>query len=66
MKILESHFGIDIKYEFGLDIGLGFRYVWIRHVWTRPTYPINNNIFYFIIESVSLCTTVVSETVFQF
>ena len=43
--------------SFGLDIGLGF-----RHVWTRPTYPINNNIYYFIIESVSLCTAVIIET----
>ena len=36
--------GNDREYEFGLDIGLGF-----RHVWTRATYPINNNIllFYF-------------------
>ena len=25
--------------RFGLDIGLGF-----RHVWTKPTHPINNNI----------------------
>ena len=57
MKILESHIGNDREYEFGLDIGLGF-----RHVWTRPTYPINNNIYYFIIESVSLCTVVITET----
>ena len=43
VKILESHIGNDREYEFGLDIGLGF-----RHVWTRPTYPINNNLlFYF-------------------
>ena len=28
--------------SFGLDIGLGF-----RHMWTRPTYPINNNILLF-------------------
>ena len=61
VKILESHIGNDKEYEFGLDIGLGF-----RHVWTRPTYSINNNIFYFIFELVNLYTTVIFETVFQF
>ena len=60
-EILESHIGNDKEYEFGLDIGLGF-----RHVWTRPTYSINNNIFYFIFELVNLYTTVIFETVFQF
>ena len=44
MQILESHIENDRKYEFVLDIELGF-----RHVWTRPNYPINNIIllFYF-------------------
>ena len=60
MKILESHIGNDREYEFGLDIELGF-----RHVWTRPTYPINN-ILLFYFESVSLYTADISETVFQF
>ena len=64
VKILESHIGNDREYEFGLDIGLGF-----RHVWTRPTYPINNNIYiyiyiFFFSESISLYTAVISETVF--
>ena len=45
--------------SFGLDIELGF-----RHVWTRPTYPINNNILFF--ESVNLYTAVISETVCLF
>ena len=48
-KILESDIGNDREYEFGLDIGLGF-----RHMWTRLTYPINNNILLFYFESVSL------------
>ena len=61
VKILESHIGNDKEYEFGLDIRLGF-----RHVWTRPTYPINNNIYYFIFESVSLYTVVISKTMFKF
>jgi len=47
--------------SFGLDIGLGF-----RHVWTRSTYLINDNILLFIFESISLYTTVISETVFLF
>ena len=38
--------------SFGLDIGLGF-----RHVWTGPTYPINNIILFF--ELVSLYTVVI-------
>ena len=45
--------------SFRLDIELGF-----RHVWTRPTYPINNNILFF--ESVNLYTAVISETVCLF
>ena len=61
MKILESHIGNDREYEFGLDIGLGF-----RHVWTRFTYPIYNNILLFYFESVSLYTAIIFETVFQF
>ena len=64
VKILKSHIGNDREYEFVLNIGLGF-----RHVWTRPTNPINNNIllfYYFIFESISLYTAVISETVFQF
>ena len=42
--------------SFGLDIGMSF-----RHVWTGPTYPINNNIllFYFL----SKYTVVIFETV---
>ena len=44
--------------SFGLDIGLDF-----RHVWTVPTYLINN-IFFF--ESVNLYTAVFSETVCLF
>ena len=35
LKIIENM-------SFGLDTGLGF-----RHVWIRPTYPINNNILLF-------------------
>ena len=43
--------------SFGLDIGLGF-----RHVWTGPTYPINNNIlFFYFFESVSLYTVVILQ-----
>ena len=42
MKILESHIVIDKEYKFGLDIGLGF-----RHMWTKLTYLINNNILLF-------------------
>jgi len=61
MKILESHIGNDREYEFGLDIKLGF-----RHVWTRPTYPIYNNILLFYFELVSLYTVVIFETLFQF
>ena len=61
VKNLESHIGNDREYEFGLDIGLGF-----RHVWTRLTYPINNNILLFYFELISLYTVVISETVFQF
>ena len=45
--------------SFWLDIGLGF-----RHVWTGPTYPINNNILFF--ELISLYTTVISEIVCLF
>ena len=49
-------------YTHGLDIELGF-----RHVWTGPSCPNNNNIFYyFIFESVSLYTTVISETMCLF
>ena len=48
--------------SFGLDIGLGF-----RHVWTKPTYPINNNFFIFLFfESINLYTTVISEIVCMF
>ena len=54
-----SLIGNDREYEFGLDIGLGF-----RHVWTRPTYPINNNILLSYFESVSLYIVVISETMF--
>ena len=44
-------------YTYGLDIELGF-----RHVWTGPSCPNNNNIFYyFIFESVSLYTAIISE-----
>ena len=44
-------------YTHGLDIELGF-----RHVWTGPSCPNNNNIFYyFIFESVSLYTAIISE-----
>ena len=45
--------------SFGLDIGLDF-----RHVWTVPTYLINNIFFFF--ESVNLYTAVFSETVYLF
>ena len=44
-------------YTHGLDIELGF-----RHVWTGPSCPNNNNIFYyFIFELVSLYTAIISE-----
>ena len=44
-------------YTHGLDIELGF-----RHVWTGPSCPNNNNIFYyFIFESVSLYIAIISE-----
>ena len=46
-------------YAHRLDIGLGF-----RHVLTGSSCPNNNNNFFF--ESVSLCTTVISETVCLF
>ena len=61
MKIFELHIENDREYEFGLDIGLGFRYVW-----TRLTYLIYNNILLFYFESVSLYITVIFEIVFQF
>ena len=44
-------------YTHGLDIELGF-----RHVWTGPSCPNNNNIFYyFIFELVSLYIAIISE-----
>ena len=49
-------------YTHGLDIELGF-----RHVWIGPSCPNNNNIFYyFIFESVSLYTAIISETMCLF
>ena len=50
--------------SFWLDIRLDF-----RHVWTKPTYPINNFfiffIFFYFFESVSLYTAIISETICQ-
>ena len=48
--------------SFGLDIELGF-----RDMWTGPSCPINNNILFFLFfESVSLYTTIISETMCLF
>ena len=45
--------------SFWLDIEFG-----LRHVWTGPTYSINNNILFF--ESISLYIVVISETICLF
>ena len=42
VRIIESHIRNDREYEFWLDIGLGFRDMWIG-----PSCPISNNIFFF-------------------